>query len=66
MMARYNHAYDIAFSLVSETPDGSDVTQEMLRAALIRRIEQLDAEAEFGGMEQACGAPYDTYEEECA
>jgi hypothetical protein len=56
----------MAFSVVSDTPDGSDVTQAMLRAALIRRIEQLDAEAEFGGMEQACGGPYDTYEEEAA
>ena len=65
-MTQYNHVYDMAFSVVSDTPDGSDVTQAMLRAALIRRIEQLDAEAEFGGMEQACGGPYDTYEEEAA
>jgi hypothetical protein len=64
MMARYNHVYDMAFSVVSDTPDGSDVTQAMLRAALFKRIHDIDAEAEFGGMEQACGGPYDTYEED--
>lgn len=61
---RYNHAYDVAFSVVSNDPEGLDVTPVMFRAALMRRIKQLDAEAAVGGWEEACGAPYDTYEEE--
>ena len=48
-MTRYNHAYDVAFSLVSNDPEGKDVTPAMLRAALRRRITQLDAEEAFGG-----------------
>jgi hypothetical protein len=36
----------------------------MFRAALLRRIVQLDAEEAHGGWEQACGAPFDTYEVE--
>ena len=60
---RYNHAYDVAFSLVSNDPEGLDVTPAMLRAALLRRIEQLDAEAHMGSWEESCGAPFDTYEE---
>lgn len=63
-MARYNHAYDIAFSVVSETPDGSDVTPAMLKEAMLKRIRQLDEQAAYGGWEEACGAPYDTYQED--
>jgi hypothetical protein len=63
MMSRFNHMYDIAFSVVSEREDGSDVTPTMLRTALLKRIVQLDAEQAYGGWEEACGAPCDTYEE---
>lgn len=61
-MTRYNHAFDIAFSVISEDPEGRDVTPRMFRAALLERIRQLDLEEEYGGWEQACGAPFDTYE----
>lgn len=60
-MPRYNHAYTVAFSLNSDHPDGEDVTPEMLRVALLRRIIQLDEDGEW---EEAVGAPYDTYENE--
>lgn len=63
-MPRYNHAYEVAFSIVSNTPDGRDVTPAMFRTAMVRRIAELDAEAAFGGWEQACGAPFDTYKED--
>jgi hypothetical protein len=63
-MKRYNHAYELAFSVVSNDPEGLDVTPAMFRAALLRRIAQLDAEEAHGGWEQACGAPFDTYEVE--
>jgi hypothetical protein len=56
-MTRFNHMYDMAFSLESGTEDGSDVTPAMLRAALERRIKALtDAE-----LFEACGL-CDTYE----
>lgn len=42
-MSHYTHTYTIAFSLVSHHPSGSDVTADMLREALVRRIEELDA-----------------------
>jgi hypothetical protein len=63
-MQRYNHAYELAFSVVSNDPEGLDVTPAMFRAALLRRIEQLDAEAHVGSWEGSCGAPFDTYEED--
>ena len=40
-MPRYNHMYDVAFTVISNTEDGSDVTPDMLRAALEKRIEVL-------------------------
>lgn len=60
-MAKFNHAFDIAFSLVSEKQDASDVTAAMLKEALLKRIENLDAEDTWI---EAAGAPFDTYEEE--
>ena len=61
-MAKFNHAFDVAFSVVSDDPEGRDITPPMLRAALLERIKQLDREEAYGGWEQACGAPFDTYE----
>lgn len=58
-MTKYNHAFDIAFSLESDDPDAKDVTPAMFKAALLERIAQLDASNEW---EEACGAPFDTYE----
>lgn len=40
-MPRYNHMFDIAFEVISDHPEGEDVTPEMLKAGLLRRIEQL-------------------------
>lgn len=58
---RYNHAYDLAFTLISEHPQGEDVTPEMFRAALMKRIEDLDRHNEW---QEACGCPFDTYLED--
>jgi hypothetical protein len=58
-MPKFNHMYDIAFTVISNTEDGSDVTPAMLRAALLRRAAEL-AEDEFI---EACGL-CDTYEME--
>jgi hypothetical protein len=46
-MAKYNHMFDIAFSLESDDCDANDVTPAMLRAGLIKRIETLDASGEW-------------------
>ena len=42
-MGKFNHAFGIAFEVISEKEDGSDVTGEMLRQALERRIAALDS-----------------------
>lgn len=58
-MARYSHAYDIVFEVQSDKEDGSDVTPAMLRAALLKRIE--DVFENSGEWEHACDL-FDTYE----
>ncbi len=64
-MARYNHAFTIAFEVISEEPDGSDVTAEMFREALERRMKDLDdSRPDKSEWQEACQPPYDTYEEE--
>lgn len=66
--ARYNHAYTIAFSLVSEHPEGEDVTAAMFSAALRKRADDLDATVTRsrpeGEWNEATGNPFDTYEED--
>ena len=59
-MTTYNHLFDVAFSLESDDCDAEDVTPAMLRAALLKRIEDLDAADEWL---HACGL-CDTYEVE--
>ena len=58
---KYNHAFDIAFSVVSEHPTGEDVTAEQVREVLIKRVIQA---YDSGELLEAIGAPFDTYEEE--
>lgn len=60
MTTRYNHAFDIAFSVVSEDPTGEDVTAEQAREALISRVNRA---YESGELLVSIGAPYVTYEE---
>ena len=59
-MPKFNHAFDIAFSLISETEDAEDVTGAMLRAALLKRLEEMPDNE----LVEACGYPFDTYEED--
>lgn len=56
---KYNHAFDIAFSIVSEHPTGEDVTAEQVREALLNRIHSAYASGDLLG---AIGSPFDTYE----
>jgi hypothetical protein len=66
-MPKFNHMFDIAFSLDSDSEDASDVTPAMLRDALIRRIAGLDLTVETHAPSgetlwlEACGL-CDTYE----
>lgn len=60
---KYNHAYDIAFSLESNHEYGEDVTPDMLRTALINRIKDLDNANEWGEI-NGNSVPFDTYEVE--
>jgi len=55
----YNHAFTLAFQLKSNDPDGEDVTEQMLRAALLKRLDELDEHEQW---DEAVGAPFDTYE----
>lgn len=45
-MKKFNHMYDVAFTVISHTEDASDVTPAMLRAALEKRIASLFASDE--------------------
>ena len=59
-MPKFNHLFDVAFEVISNTEDGSDVTPAMLKAALERRIQNLTEHDEWS---LACGL-CDTYEME--
>ena len=39
---RYNHAVDIAFEVISNDEQGEDITPDMLREALQKRVDELD------------------------
>ena len=54
---RYSHAYDFAFEVFSDHPEGGDVTPAMLREALLKRAISLDDME----MPEACGR-WDTHE----
>lgn len=53
----FSHAFDFAFSILSERADASDVSPAVLRAALIRRAVALSDEE----LREACGR-FDTGE----
>ena len=59
-MPRYNHMYDFAFEVLSDHPEGEDVTPAMLIAACRARLNRIEAD---GGAEMllACGL-CDTFE----
>ncbi len=57
---KYNHAFDLAFSLETFN-DAENVTIEEAKAALLARIEELDRDQLWA---EAVGASFDTYEVE--
>jgi len=56
---RYNHAFTLAFSLETDN-EGDKVTEEELLQAIKKRIR--DLEKVEGEIIEACGLPFDTYE----
>ena len=58
-MPKYNHMFDIAFTLESADVDAKDVTPAMLKAALLQRIECME-DSEWLGATALC----DSYEVE--
>jgi hypothetical protein len=59
---RYNHAFDIAFSIISNDPEGNDITPAQFSAALRARADRLDQNP--GEWLEAAGAPFETHPEE--
>ena len=59
-MIRYNHMLDIAFEVISEKEDGSDITPEQVHIAILKRLVSLAESNEYdiGGAIGIC----DTYE----
>ena len=57
---RFNHACELAFTVISADPNGEDFTGPMLREAITKRLDLIsDAE-----LLEAVGAPFDTFEEQ--
>ena len=61
-MPKYNHMLDIAFTVISEKQDGSDITPEQIHVAIAKRLQSLAEANEYdlGGAIGIC----DTYEME--
>ena len=59
-MKKYNHAFDIAFSIDSDNEGGLVTEAELLTGLLKRVIEMLNG----GDIVEACGLPFDTLENE--
>lgn len=58
--AKFNHAYDLAFEVISFKEDASDVTPTKLRRALRKRLRDMSD----NDLDEACGAPFDTFKVE--
>ena len=59
-MAKYNHMLDMAFEVISEKEDGSDITPEQIHLAVKKRLASLaeNNEYDIGGAIGIC----DSYE----
>ena len=56
-MAKFSHLFAIGFSIVSDEEDGSDVTPEMFRDALVKRVRELE---QYNEWLEALGPPEET------
>ncbi len=58
---RYNHMFVIAFTVISNDPQGEDVTPQQLADAIGKRVDDC---LRSGEMLEAVGAPEDSFEED--
>lgn len=58
-MKTFNHAYTIAFSIVSNHREGDDIVPQAFRHAVLNRLAALTDDE----LIEAVGMPFDTYEE---
>ena len=56
---KFNHVFSVAYSLDSDTPDGSDIGEHEHVAALLKRVAAL---IDSNEIIEAVGLPEDTYE----
>ena len=59
-LPKYNHAFTIAFSIESDN-DGENVTAKELKDGLFKKAQEFLTSDDIEILE-ACGLPYDTYE----
>lgn len=63
-MAQFNHMVTIAFEVISDKEDGSDITPLMLLNGLLKRATNLNETPNQFEWLEACMPPHDTYEME--
>jgi|LakMenEpi03Aug12_release.lakeMendotaPanAssembly.Ray.scaffolds.fasta_scaffold1536576_2 hypothetical protein len=59
----YNSVFALAFSIDHATKDGSDITADQFRAAVLRRLDDLGLQSD-DDWHNALGQPEDTYDKE--
>lgn len=63
-MPKFNHAFDVAFEIISDKEDASDVTVPMVIDALRKRLLQFEANERECYEAVLTSKPFDTYEME--
>lgn len=63
-MAKFNHMITVAFEIISNEEDGSDITPHMLLTGLLKRMVNLNETPNQLEWFEACMPPLDTYEVE--
>lgn len=58
-MKKYNHAFEIAFSLVTTDPTGENVTAEEMIKAFEARLKEFKQNLDL--ILECAGMPYDSY-----
>jgi len=62
-MPTFNHAFTLAFEVSGSTdPEGNDITSGEFRAAITKRMNELDSAGQLE-WEEDIGSPFDTYKE---
>jgi hypothetical protein len=59
-MPRYNHAFTIAFEVITDDPDGGTLEERL--AGLKARMRTLETDPDEAAGALMCEGPYDTFE----